>query len=150
MLALVLMLAGSTPGPTLEESLNLARGAIRACQAKGQHVSASVVDAAGVPIVVLRGDGAPKPPVAAPRKAATAVAFEAPGSVLEAREKVDPEFAAIIAARPEVYNAHGGSLPLYRRGQLAGGLAVADTSHEIADACARAAVEAQSLYTITP
>ncbi len=147
---LLFMLTALAAGPTLEESLNLARAAIRACEVKGQPVSASVVDAAGVTIVVLRADGAPKSPVAAPRKAATAVAFETPGSVLEAREKADPAFAAVIAARPDLYNAHGGSLPLYRGGRLAGGLAVADTSHETADACARAAVEAQSLYTIRP
>ena len=150
MLSLLLALAAPPTGPTLEESIGLARAAIRACEAQGQPVSASVVDAAGVPIVVLRADGAPKPPVAAPRKAATAVAFQAPGSVLEAREKTDPAFAAVIAAKPEQYNAHGGSLPLYRQGLLVGGLAVADTSHEAADACARAAVETQSRFTVGP
>lgn len=150
MLSLVFALAASTAGPSLDEAIALARAAIRACEAKGQAVSASVVDGTGIPIVVLRADGAPKSPVAAPRKAATAVAFQAPGSVLEAREKSDPQFWAMIAAHPELYNAHGGSLPLYRQGRLAGGLAVADTGHDIADACARAAVGTQSAYTITP
>ncbi len=150
MLSLFFAIAAPTTGPSLDEALSLARAAIRACEDRKQPVSASVVDAAGIPIVVLRADGAPKPPVAAPRKAATAVAFQAPGSVLEAREKADPDFAATIAARPDLYNAHGGSLPLYRQGQLVGGLAVADTSHDTADACARAAVEAQSLYSHHP
>lgn len=150
MLSLLLAFTASTTAPSLAESIALARAAIHACETKGQPVSTSVVDAAGVPIVVLRGDGVSKSPVTAPRKAATAVAFQAPGSVLEAREKSDPEFAAAIAARSDVYNAHGGSLPLYRQGRLIGGLAVADTSHEIADACARAAVDTQKLYTITP
>lgn len=150
MLSLVFALATSTATPSLDEAIALARAAVRACEAKGQAVSASVVDGAGVPIVVLRADGASKPPVAAPRKAATAVAFQAPGSVLEAREKSDPQFWATIAARPELYNAHGGSLPLYRLGRLVGGVAVADTAHETADTCAREAVATQSAYTIAP
>ena len=118
----------------------MARAAIASCQAKGFAVSASVVDADGVPIVILRGDGSQKPPVVEPRKAATAVAFRAPGSQLEAREKTDPAFAAQIAAQPDRFNAHGGSLPLFIGSKLVGGLAVADTSHETADECARDAV----------
>jgi uncharacterized protein GlcG (DUF336 family) len=127
---------------TLKRSLDLAQAAIASCAAKGAAVSASVVDAKGIVIVVLRADGAPKAPVAAPRKAATAVAFNQPGSVMEPREKTDAAFAAEIAAHPDLYNAHGGSLPLYdASGALIGGLAVADTSHEMADQCARSALE---------
>lgn len=119
-------------------SIDLARAAIDACAAKGAAVSAAVVDDKGNPLVVLRALASLKPPVAAPRKAATAVQFDAPGSVMEPREKTDPAFAALIKAEPERLNPHAGSLPLHMNGQLVGGLAVADTSHEIADACARA------------
>ncbi|TCS17312.1 heme-binding protein [Caulobacter sp. BK020] len=121
-------------------SIDLARAAIDACAAKGAAVSASVVDGKGNPLVVLRAPASPKPPVAAPRKAATAVQFDAPGSVMEPREKADPAFAALIKAEPERLNPHGGSLPLHKDGRLVGGLAVADTSHETADACAREAL----------
>ncbi|HWU79940.1 MAG TPA: heme-binding protein, partial [Caulobacter sp.] len=82
----------------------------------------------------------PKPPIAAPRKANAAVVFDLPGSVMEPREKTDPEFAAKIAADPDHLNAHGGSLPLHVGATLVGGLAIADTSHETADQCARAAL----------
>lgn len=119
-------------------SIDLARAAIDACAARGAAVSAAVVDDKGNPLVVLRALASLKPPVAAPRKAATAVQFDAPGSVMEPREKTDPAFAALIKAEPERLNPHAGSLPLHMNGQLVGGLAVADTSHEIADACARA------------
>lgn len=119
-------------------SIDLARAAIDACAAKGAAVSAAVVDDKGNPLVVLRALASLKPPVAAPRKAATAVQFDAPGSVMEPREKTDPAFAALIKAEPERLNPHGGSLPLHINGRLVGGLAVADTSHEMADACARA------------
>lgn len=121
-------------------SIDLARAAVEACAAKGAAVSASVVDDKGNPLVVLRAPASPKPPVAAPRKAATAVQFDAPGSAMEPREKADPAFAALIKAEPERLNPHGGSLPLHMDGKLVGGLAVADTSHETADACAREAL----------
>jgi uncharacterized protein GlcG (DUF336 family) len=110
---------------TLQESVTLATAAIADCQARGYAVSASVVDDDGVPIVVLRGDGTTKPPSAATRKAATAVAFGVPGSVMEQRRKNDPQFAAELAAHGDLYNPDGGSLPLVRGGHIVGGIAVA-------------------------
>ena len=130
----------TAPALDLPLSIDLARAAVDACTAKGAAVSASVVDDKGNPLVVLRAPASPKPPVAAPRKAATAVQFDAPGSVMEPREKADPAFAALIKAEPDRLNPHGGSLPLHKGGRLVGGLAVADTSHETADACAREAL----------
>jgi uncharacterized protein GlcG (DUF336 family) len=145
MLAIFALAAGlaATPVPpslTLPVAIDLARAAVDVCAAKGFHVSASVVDAKGVPLVILRDDASPKPPIAAPRKAATAVMFDAPGSVMEPREKAEPDFAAKIAADPDHLNAHGGSLPLHARGVLVGGLAIADTGHDTADQCSRAAL----------
>jgi uncharacterized protein GlcG (DUF336 family) len=145
MWALIALAAGlaATPEPaglTLPVAIDLARAAVDVCAAKGFHVSASVVDAKGVPLVILRDDASPKPPIAAPRKAATAVMFDAPGSVMEPREKAEPDFAAKIAADPDHLNAHGGSLPLHAHGVLVGGLAIADTGHDTADQCARAAL----------
>lgn len=132
--------AAEPPALGLPLSIDLARAAVDACAAKGAPVSVAVVDDKGNPLVVLRAPGSPKPPVAAPRKAATAVQFDAPGSELEPREKTDPAFAALIKAEPERLNPHAGSLPLHIDGKLVGGLAVADTTHETADACARAAL----------
>ncbi|MBP2161589.1 MULTISPECIES: heme-binding protein [Asticcacaulis] len=135
------MMAATAGDLPLDQSLALARSAISVCAAKGAPVSAAVVDADGIAIVILRGDGSKKPPVAAPRKAATAVRFQAPGSEMEPREASDPEFAALIKANPEL-NAHGGSLPIFKAGKLIGGLAVADIDHATADACAREALKA--------
>ena len=131
----------TAPAPAARDrplALDWARAAIDACAAKGAAVSVAVVDDKGNPLVVLRAPTSAKPPVAAPRKAATAVQFDAPGSVMEPREQTDPAFAALIKAEPERLNPHAGSLPLHMNGRLVGGLAVADTSHEMADACARA------------
>lgn len=131
---------------SLIQAQALAQAALDACQARGFAASVSVVDAHGVVKVTLRADGAVKPPVAAPLKAATAVAFDQAGSDMEPREKSDPVFAALIAAHHDIYNAHPGSLPVHRAGgPLIGGLAVADVPHDIADACARAALARQPL-----
>jgi len=133
-------LSSVVSGPTLEQSLKLAQAALDACHAKGFDGSAAVVDSTGLVKVLLRADGAPKPPVAAPMKAAAAAAFDQPGSDMEPRSKTDTAFAAQLAAHKDIYNDHPGSLPLHKDGKLIGGLAVADVPHDVADTCARAAV----------
>lgn len=141
MLAILAFMAGVTSEPlTLPVAIDLAKAAIDACAAQGAHVSAAVVDAKGNPLVVLRDEQSPKPPIAAPRKANAAVVFDQPGSVMEPREKSDLEFAAKIKADPDHLNPHAGSLPLHVGTTVVGGLAIADTTHEGADACARAAL----------
>lgn len=127
-------------GPSLAEALSLAQTALVDCAARGYAASVSVVDSTGLVRVILRADEQGKPPVAAPRKAATAAAFDQAGSVMEAREKTDTAFAAQLAAHPDLYNDHPGSVPLHRGGVLMGGLAVADVPHEVADACVRVAL----------
>jgi uncharacterized protein GlcG (DUF336 family) len=130
----------ATDGIGFVPALQLAQAAIDDCQARGYPASASVVDAKGVVRVTLRGDGAIKPPVAAPIKAFTAFTFNQAGSDMQAREQSDTAFRAQIAAHSDLYNDHAGSLPLRHGDILIGGLAVADVPHEIADACARAAL----------
>lgn len=137
--------AAATPDLDLRQSLKLAKAAIKNCARHGQSVASSVVDVHGIPIVVLRADGLEKLPSAATRKAATAVAFGSSGADMERRMKVDTQFASTIAANRDLFNPDGGSLPLYRKGQLVGGLAVAYTSHEMADSCVRAALEQHPL-----
>ena len=129
-------------GPTLEQSLKLAQAALDACHARGYDGSVAVVDSAGLVKVILRADTAPKPPVAAPMKAAAAAAFDLPGSEMEPRAATDAAFAAQLAAHKDIYNDHPGSIPLHRDGRIIGGLAVADVPHDVADTCARAAVAA--------
>ncbi len=124
----------------LSEATDLAEAALAECRIAGYPASVSVVDEHGIVRVVLRDDGAIKTPVAAPLKAATAAAFDQAGADMEAREKTDPPFAALIAAHHDIYNDHPGSLPLHRDGVLVGGLAIADVPHDVADGCARAAL----------
>ncbi len=136
--------------PTLDQSLNLAQAALKACQAKGYDASVAVVDSAGRVKVVLRADKAAKPPVAAPLKAAAAAHYDLPGSVMEPRTQSDAAFAAELDAHKDIYNPHAGSLPLHQDGQLIGGLAVADVPHEVADACAREGLAAAGGGLTTP
>jgi uncharacterized protein GlcG (DUF336 family) len=137
-LALALLAAQAIDLP---RAMRLAEAAISACASEGAPASASVVDSDGNPLVVARSPASPKPPVAAPAKAAAAALFDSPGSVMEPREKTDPAFAAQIAASAGKLNPHGGSLPLHRGGKVIGGLAVADVDHALADRCARSALD---------
>lgn len=144
MLPIMLLLSaglGEPPhGLTLSLATDLARTALDICAREGAYASASVVDAAGNPLVVLRSERSPKPPVAAPRKAAAAVYYGAAGTDMEAREAVDPSFAAEVKAAGDRFNVHAGSVPIRIRGVLAGGLAIADIDHIQADRCVRAAL----------
>ena len=133
-------------GPSLQDSLKLAQAALDVCHAKGFDGSVSVVDSTGLLKVTLRADAAPKPPVAAPMKAAAAEAFDQPGSVMEPRSKTDAAFAAQLAAHKDIYNDHPGSMPLHKDGKLIGGVAVADVPHDVADICVRAAVASSWPY----
>ena len=130
----------SAEGVAFAPALQLAEAAIDDCQARGYPASASVVDAKGVVRVTLRGDGAVKPPVAAPIKAFTAFTFNQAGSDMQTREQTDVAFKAELEAHKDIYNDHAGSLPLRHGDVLIGALAVADVPHEIADTCARAAL----------
>lgn len=130
------------PGPSLSLALKLAQAALDVCHARGLSASAAVVDSEGRLKVLLRSDGAPKPPAAAPLKAAAAAHFDAAGSDMEPRETADPAFGAEIAAHKDLYNPHAGSLPLHRDGKVFGGMAVADVPHADADACVRAGLAA--------
>ncbi|MFT3907301.1 MAG: heme-binding protein [Steroidobacteraceae bacterium] len=126
--------------PTLQSALALAESALAACKTKGFAVSVSVVDSAGLAKVTLGADGSPGRTATSVRKAATAVAFNAPGSELEARAAKDKDFAAKIAANPD-YNDHPGSLPLLLDGKLIGGIGIGGApTHEDDEACARSAV----------
>jgi uncharacterized protein GlcG (DUF336 family) len=140
LLAVAPVAARSEPGLGLPLSMDLARAAYDDCVQRGMTPSASVVDEKGMPLVVLRSEANPRTPAIAPRKAATAVQFDAPGSDMEPRMKTDPAFAALINAEPWRLNPHGGSLPLHVKGRLVGGLAIGDVAHDVADQCVRAAV----------
>jgi uncharacterized protein GlcG (DUF336 family) len=124
-------------------ALAMAQRALAACQAKGWAVSVSVVDKAGGARATLVADGSFGLSATAVRKAATAVAFQAPGSELEQKARTDPVLAAELT-KPE-YNAHSGSVLVRIDGRIVGGIGVSGApTHEGDEACARAGLEALS------
>jgi uncharacterized protein GlcG (DUF336 family) len=90
---------------------SIAQAALEKCQSLGFKVSAAVVDRAGLPLVVLRGDGAGlHTPEGAERKAYTARTFSSPSA----------DFVKRLKDRPDTV----GSLQYTRVLALAGGLPI--------------------------
>ena len=99
-------------GPSLALAIEAAREAIDTCRADGdQKTAASVVDAAGVLKVLLASDGASARGVSSSTiKAQTALQYQKSTSALFEQAKVDPAFAATLAANPAVNGRPGGIL----------------------------------------
>ncbi|HLH98292.1 MAG TPA: heme-binding protein [Xanthobacteraceae bacterium] len=76
---------------TLAMAQAIANGAMESCKAMGYKVSVAVLDRDGLPIVMLRGDGAGlHTPEGADRKAYTARTFRAPSADFLKRMQRDP------------------------------------------------------------
>lgn len=89
----------------------IAQAAVAQCESMGFKVSVTVVDRAGLPIVMLRGDGAGlHTPEGAERKACTARTFSQPSA----------DFVKRLTERPETV----GSRQYTRVLALAGGLPI--------------------------
>ena len=72
----------------------IANAAIEKCQSMGYKVSVTVIDRAGMPLVMLRGDGAGlHTPEGADRKAYTARTYGSPSANFAKRVQSDPGYA---------------------------------------------------------
>ncbi|WP_031005141.1 GlcG/HbpS family heme-binding protein [Streptomyces sp. NRRL F-5727] len=106
---------------TVAAATRAARAALDAAEAEDQRVTVAVVDRDGNPLVTLRGDGAgPQSPGSAERKAYTAVAWNAPTSVLAGR----------LAQAPNLKDVPGtlflaGGTPVTAQGAPIAGIGVA-------------------------
>ena len=115
--------------PGLDESIAAARAAVRFCDAKGAKVSVLIADAAGQPVVLLSGDGAGvRSALITKTKVAIVARYRLPSGEVEQRAKADPTLAAEATADPDIGVLRGGGLPIYRRGELIGALAVSGAS----------------------
>ena len=96
---------------TLAMAQAIANGAMESCKSMGYRVSVAVVNRDGLPIVMLRGDGAGlHTPEGAERKAYTARTFRAPSADFLKRMERDP-----AAHASETYShvlALPGGLPI--------------------------------------
>lgn len=105
----------------------IAQAAVAQCESMGFKVSVTVVDRAGLPIVMLRGDGAGlHTPEGAERKACTARTFSQPSA----------DFVKRLTERPETVGSRqytrvlalAGGLPIKAGSEVVGAVGVSGSS----------------------
>jgi uncharacterized protein GlcG (DUF336 family) len=131
------------PGPALGPAVDAARDAVEACRANGYKTTALIVDSAGVPIVMLSGDGAAERTQAiASQKAWTVIKYKVPSGDIADRVAQDPALDAAIKADPQITRARRGALPIMAGGQLIGAFAVSGAPGGDKDeVCVKAALD---------
>ena len=86
---------------TLELAQTVANAAIAQCRTMGYKISVTVVDREGLPLVMLRDDGAGlSTPEGSDRKAYTARAFSQPSADFVKRLQDRPELGGLAALQP--------------------------------------------------
>jgi uncharacterized protein GlcG (DUF336 family) len=129
-------------GPTLEAALGAARVALDSCKTKGFAVSVSIVDAAGVPKVLLASDGAaPRGVRSSTNKALTALAFKDSTSRLGTRSQTDKPLALAIAGDVN-YTTRAGGIVITVDGDIIGAIGVGGAHpSEVDESCALIGLE---------
>ncbi|AXE26911.1 heme-binding protein [Streptomyces globosus] len=124
---------------TVDAAARAAQAALEAARKENQRVTVAVVDRNGNTIVTLRGDGAgPQSYESAERKAFTAVAWNAPTSVLAGRLAQAPNLKDIPGTL-----FLGGGVPVQAEGAPVAGIGVAGApSGELDEKYAKAGVDA--------
>ena len=124
---------------SLEMAQTIANAAMDKCKAMGFKISVEVVDRDGLPIVMLRGDGAGlSTPEGADRKAYTARAFSAPSADFVKRMKDNPAVAGSIEYTRVL--ALGGGLPIKVGGDVVGAVGVSGSPGKD-DECSQAGID---------
>jgi len=117
-----------------------AAAAVEACAARGHRVSAVVVDRAGVPIALLRADGAGPHTVASARaKAYTAASMRAGTSQILETVRTNPGAARL----PDIegFLVVGGGLPIRVGDEVVGAVGVGGSpGGHLDDQCAEAGI----------
>lgn len=112
-------------GPALAPALIAAQTAVEACEAKGYQVTVVVVDSAGLPVVILSGDGAAAITQSiAMGKAVSSVRNGKPSAQLAADAQTNTELAARLAADPQQGPQRGGGIPIMAGSTVIGAIAV--------------------------
>jgi uncharacterized protein GlcG (DUF336 family) len=102
-----------------------AQTAIATCLLTNFKVTALVVDAAGVPIAMISGDGAAAVTQRiATAKAQTVIKYKTSSGAVAARAASDPGFMAQLTADPLVGPPRQGAVPIIVGGELVGAFAV--------------------------
>ena len=130
-------------GPTLDAALIAARTAVESCTAKGFRVTAVVVDAAALPVVVLSGNGAAAITQSIGMgKAVSSVRNGKPSAELAVEAQSNTELAAQLAADPQQGPQRAGGIPIMEGSTVIGAIAVSGaTSGQIDAECAQAGLD---------
>jgi len=123
----------------LATALTIAQAALTQCQSMGFKVSVVVVDRDGLPIVMLRGDGAGlHTPEGADRKAYTARTFSQPSAAFQKRMADDP--ASVGSRQYSRVLALGGGLPIKAGNEVVGAVGVSGSPGKD-DVCSQAGID---------
>ncbi|WP_443970049.1 GlcG/HbpS family heme-binding protein [Sphingobium sp. CR28] len=127
-------------GPALAPSVVAAQTAVEACAARGYQVTAVVVDSAGLPVVLLSGNGAAAITQSiAMGKAVSSMRNGKPSGALAAEARTNQELAAKLAADPQQGPQRPGGLPILAGADVIGAIAVSGAPDGNWDAeCAQA------------
>lgn len=132
--------------PALKPAMAAALAAEQSCAARGAQASVLVADADGKPVVLLSGEGAGvRSALIAQTKANIVARYHVASIDVANKAEKDPALMAQAAADPGIGTLRGGGLPVWRKGELAGIVAVSGASLKGGDLtldeqCARVAV----------
>jgi uncharacterized protein GlcG (DUF336 family) len=117
----------------------IAEGAVESCQAKGYHVSVTVVGRDGTILAQLRGDGAaPHTMENSRRKAYTALTFASPSAQFAQQVAKDPG-AQQRATLPGIIGIPGG-LPIKIGEDVVGGVGISGSPGGNDEPCSQAGI----------
>jgi uncharacterized protein GlcG (DUF336 family) len=112
-------------GPALALAIEAAQTAVATCTANGYKTTATVVDSAGVPVVILSGDGAPERTQAVGlSKTTTTIKYKVPSGDIADKVKTDAALDAEVKADPKIGTARRGALPIKVGNEIIGALSV--------------------------
>ena len=112
-------------GPEMALAVEAAQTAIAVCLANGYKTTATVVDSAGVPVVVLSGDGvAERTQMIGLTKTTATIKYKVPSGGIADRVKTDAALDAEVKADPKIGTARRGALPIKVGGEIIGAMSV--------------------------
>jgi uncharacterized protein GlcG (DUF336 family) len=130
-------------GPALDVAVEAAKIAQSTCTANGYKTTVTVVDSAGVPVVILSGDGAPERTQAVGlSKTAATIKYKVPSGEIADRVKTDAALDAEVKADPKIGTARRGALPIKVGSEIIGAISVSGAPGGDKDeVCAQAALD---------
>jgi uncharacterized protein GlcG (DUF336 family) len=144
-IATVVSVPASAQGIVTQKNISLAlaqaiaNAALAQCESMGFKVSVTVVDRAGLPLVMLRGDGSGlHTPEGSDRKAYTARTFSQPSAAFAQRLLDDP--ASVGSRQYTRVLALSGGLPIKVGDEVVGAVGVSGTPGKD-DICSQAGID---------